>query len=134
MGTSIRYLVVSVCLFSWKHSANDHFWSFSLGWLPCPRLSLIGPESVKLRVWYVPCLTKAKNFRFALGEMEAKEHLNRISRNPTETVLASRKPKMIPSAHSFSELLRKKTKELGDARSDTRTRTGRASKRKRNGF
>ena len=68
-----------------------HFWSFSLDWPPYPRLSLIGPKSTNLWIWNVPCLrkAKAKNFRFALGEMEAKEHLNRRSRNPTETVLGN---------------------------------------------
>merc|ERR1712008_470852 len=106
MGTSIRYLVVSVCLFSWKFSAKDHFWSFSLDWPPCLRLSLNGPKSAKLRLWHVPCLTKAKKFMVALGKTESTENLNRISRKPTETVLASRKQKMIPSAQSFSILLR----------------------------
>ena len=36
-----------------------------------------------------PCPKMEKNFRFALGEMETKEHLNRRSRNRTETVLGN---------------------------------------------
>merc|ERR1712110_80867 len=108
MGTSIRYLVVSVCLFSWKYSAKDHFlklekccghfWSFSLDWPPCPRRSLIlvGPKSTKERNCLALCLMTEKNSRFALGESERKEHLNRRSRNRSETVLVSRK--ILPSA------------------------------------
>merc|ERR1712184_201628 len=98
MGTSIRYLVVSVCLFSWKYSAKDQFWSFSLDWPPCPRRSLllVGPKSTKERNCLALCLMTEKNSRFALGESERKEHLNRRSRNRSETVLVSRK--ILPSA------------------------------------
>ena len=68
-----------------------HFWSFSLDWPPYPRLSLplplFGPNSTKLMNWHVPCPKMEKNFRFALGELETKEHLNRRSRNRTETLV-----------------------------------------------